>query len=211
MDIISHPSPNFNRRAFAKPDMIIIHYTGMRTAQGALTRLCEDKAPRVSAHYFIHMNGTVYRLVDDEKRAWHAGLSMWEGETDINSRSIGIELDNRGHEHGYHAFPKIQINALIKLLDRIRTDYDIQDRHIVGHSDIAPLRKKDPGYLFPWDLIARFGHGIPPKYLKQMIYDSKNSQFIENLRQFGYACDPVSFLTERNRKVIESFYDRLRH
>jgi N-acetylmuramoyl-L-alanine amidase len=209
MNIISYPSPNFNERAFGNPDMIIIHYTGMKTANQALERMSDNNQPRVSAHFFINMQGDIYQLVDMQKRAWHAGVSNWEGITDINSRSIGIELENKGHEWGYHAFPKLQIKALIKLLDKIRNQYIIQDKHIIGHSDIAPLRKKDPGYLFPWHILAQYGHGIAPFILKKTIYHKNRMKFIENLSDFGYQCDNVCFLSPLNRKVIETFCNKV--
>lgn len=211
MDIISFPSQNYNNRAFEKPDMIVIHYTGMQTAELALERMCDLNSPRVSAHYFIHKNGMVYQLVDEKHRAWHAGVSSWEQEYDINSRSIGIELDNKGHEFGYHAFPAIQIQSLIRLLDSIRSRYDIADKNIIGHSDIAPMRKQDPGYLFPWHILARYKHGLSPKILKETLYSANNAQLFENLSEFGYLCDNVSYFTQLNRAVYKVFMKKIRY
>jgi N-acetylmuramoyl-L-alanine amidase len=211
MDIISFPSPNYNQRAFAKPDMIIIHYTGMLNADMALHRLCDMNPPRVSAHYFIDKKGIIYQLVDEKNRAWHAGVSSWEGINDINSRSIGIELDNKGHEFGYHAFPVIQIKSLIMVLNDIRTRYTICDKNIIGHSDIAPMRKQDPGHLFPWDILAKHGHGIHPSTLKAMLYHPKRHQFFKNLSEFGYLCDNVSYFTPLNRAVYRCFLDKIKH
>lgn len=210
MRIIDYPSLNFNNRAFLKPDMIIIHYTGMQSAQSALERMCDDTAPRVSAHYFIDKQGVIYRLVCETKRAWHAGVSIWEGISDINSRSIGIELENKGHEWGYHTFPKAQINALIRLLDTIRTRYNILDKNIIGHSDIAPLRKKDPGELFPWHDLADAGHGIAPYMLGAMLYHHKTGILFQNLRNFGYGCDKYGYFTPLNRMVFHNFMTKIK-
>lgn len=151
----AYTSPNFNERiGYAAPNMIVLHYTGMKTAKDALERLC-DPAAEVSAHYVIDEDGTLYQLVDEEKRAWHAGVSKWDGETDINSASIGIELVNPGHEFGYRAFPAAQMEALAKLCKDIMTRHDIQT--VLGHSDIAPERKQDPGELFDWQWLADAG------------------------------------------------------
>ncbi|WAC49707.1 N-acetylmuramoyl-L-alanine amidase [Asticcacaulis sp. SL142] len=156
--MIELPSPNFNERA-SPPDMIVLHYTGMETAGAALDRLCDPQA-KVSAHYVIDEDGTVYRLVAEARRAWHAGVSFWKGETDINGASIGIEIVNPGHEFGYRDFPPEQIEALVLLLDDIRDRWDIPDHRILGHSDVAPERKEDPGELFPWSYLAQRGHGL---------------------------------------------------
>lgn len=150
-------SPNFeDRKDGIEPSIILLHYTGMPTAELALQRLC-DPDSKVSAHYVVDEDGTVYRLVEEGKRAWHAGQSEWQGETDINSHSIGIELVNPGHEHGYRPFPEIQIEALIGLCR------DICERHaikwVLGHEHVAPDRKQDPGELFPWDRIEKEGFG----------------------------------------------------
>lgn len=157
---ISRPSPNYDARK-GLPDMIVLHYTGMTSAAAALERLC-DRAAKVSAHYVIDEDGTLYHLVDEARRAWHAGVSFWAGERDINAVSIGIELVNPGHEFGYRPFPEAQISTLIALLDDVRSRWDIPDSRILGHSDVAPDRKEDPGELFPWDLLAAAGHGYVP-------------------------------------------------
>ena len=158
MNFIEAVSPNFNERK-APPDMIVLHYTGMRTGKEALARLCDPEA-KVSSHYLVEEDGRVFRLVPEERRAWHAGVSFWKGETDINGRSIGIEIVNPGHEFGYRAFPDAQIEALIELLTDIRSRWAIEDARIVGHSDVAPARKEDPGELFPWKRLAEAGHGL---------------------------------------------------
>jgi N-acetylmuramoyl-L-alanine amidase len=142
--------------------MLVFHYTGMRDAAAALARLC-DPAAEVSAHYLIEEDGRILALVDEGSRAWHAGASFWRGETDINSRSIGIELVNPGHEFGYRAFPEPQIAALTELAGDIIGRHPIPARNVVGHSDIAPTRKQDPGEMFPWkDLAEKHGIGLWP-------------------------------------------------
>jgi N-acetylmuramoyl-L-alanine amidase len=158
-------SPNYNARQSlggrSYPDMIILHYTGMKTANAALKRLCDPQA-EVSAHYVIEENGRIHQLVEDNQRAWHAGKSYWEGLTDINSASIGIEIVNPGHEFGYKAFPDNQINALEGLFKTLVDHNAIPPHRILAHSDIAPDRKIDPGELFPWARLAASGFGLWP-------------------------------------------------
>jgi len=158
--ITDAPSPNFDERGRAV-DMIVLHYTGMKTGAEALARLC-DRAAKVSAHYFVEENGDVYRLVDEEKRAWHAGVSSWKGEGGVNARSIGIEIANPGHEWGYRDFPEAQIVSIIALLKDIRTRHDITPALVLGHADVAPRRKEDPGEKFPWARLAAAGLGVAP-------------------------------------------------
>lgn len=159
MRLIETPSPNFDERNCRRPvDMVVLHYTGMPTAEAALKRLT-DPAAKVSSHYFIDEDGTIHRLVPEEKRAWHAGVAFWRGVRDVNARSIGIELVNPGHEFGYRAFPPAQIDALLTLLQDIAGRYEILPGNYVGHSDIAPQRKEDPGELFPWERLAEAGFG----------------------------------------------------
>lgn len=158
MNLIEAASPNFNERT-SPPDMIVLHYTGMQSGAAALERLC-DPAAKVSSHYLVEEDGRIFRLVPEERRAWHAGLSFWKGETDINGRSIGVEIVNPGHEFGYRPFPDAQIEAVIALLGDIRSRWSVDDARIVGHSDVAPARKEDPGELFPWKRLAQAGHGL---------------------------------------------------
>lgn len=155
MNLIDAPSPNFDDRG-RSVDMIILHYTGMRIGADALMRLRDPEA-KVSAHYMIEENGDVYRLVDEAKRAWHAGVSSWKGESDINARSIGIEIVNPGHEFGYRDFPAEQVDALIALMKEIRTRFNVDPANVLGHSDVAPRRKEDPGEKFPWGRLAAEG------------------------------------------------------
>jgi N-acetylmuramoyl-L-alanine amidase len=156
--VIEAPSPNFDNRR-APPDMVVLHYTGMQTGEAALERL-RDPVARVSSHYLVEEDGRVFRLVPEERRAWHAGKSWWKGEQDVNSVSVGIEIVNPGHEWGYRAFPEVQIDAVIGLLDGIRSRWTVSNDRIVGHSDVAPNRKTDPGELFPWKRLAQEGHGL---------------------------------------------------
>ena len=148
------PSPNHGPRRLGRPDMIIIHYTGMKTCAAARDRLC-DPAAEVSAHYLIDLDGAVEQLVDEERRAWHAGVSEWEGVTDVNSRSIGIELVNQGHGAGYHPFPEPQMAALEAVIHGIRDRWVIPLENVVGHEDVAPGRKIDPGPKFDWARLVR--------------------------------------------------------
>jgi len=156
------PSPNFDSRPDGAPiDMLVFHYTGMRTAAEALDRLTDPEA-KVSAHYVVEEDGTLWRLVDEKARAWHAGISAWRGETDINGRSVGIELVNPGHAFGYRPFPGAQMEALIELTKGILARHPIPPRNVVGHADIAPARKMDPGELFDWPRLAAAGIGLWP-------------------------------------------------
>ncbi|HEY4028843.1 MAG TPA: N-acetylmuramoyl-L-alanine amidase [Caulobacteraceae bacterium] len=158
MSLIPAPSPNFDQRR-GPPDMVVVHYTGMSTSAEALERLRDPQA-KVSAHYMIEEDGRIYELVPEERRAWHAGVSFWKGEQDVNAVSIGIELVNPGHDFGYPDFPETQIEALIGLLDAIRGRWTIPNGRILGHSDVAPERKVDPGEKFPWKRLALDGHGL---------------------------------------------------
>ena len=160
MKIIERPSPNFEPRS-APVDILLLHYTGMATAEAALERL-SDAVARVSCHWLIDEDGTVYRMVDETMRAWHAGLSFWAGERDVNGHSIGIELVNPGHEWGYRPFPPAQMAALAELAAGILARHAIQPTRVLGHSDVAPERKQDPGELFDWAWLAARGIGLWP-------------------------------------------------
>jgi len=139
--------------------MVVLHYTGMASGPAALERL-RDPAAKVSSHYLVEEDGRVFTLVPEERRAWHAGVSFWAGDRDINGLSIGVEIVNPGHEFGYRSFPKVQIAAVIALLDDVRGRWTIPVARILGHSDVAPARKTDPGELFPWAHLAAAGHGL---------------------------------------------------
>jgi N-acetylmuramoyl-L-alanine amidase len=156
--MIAAPSPNFDARP--RPvDMLVLHYTGMQSAAAARARLC-DPAAKVSSHYLIDEDGTAYALVPEERRAWHAGVSFWRGRDNLNDGAIGIELVNPGHEWGYRVFPPRQMQALIELCEDILARHEIPPANIVGHSDIAPNRKQDPGELFDWRALAAEGIGL---------------------------------------------------
>jgi len=160
--ISQHPSPNFDERGDGVPiDMLVFHYTGMESGDAALARLCDADA-EVSAHYLIDEGGTICQMVDEQNRAWHAGVAYWRGETKINARSIGIELVNPGHEFGYRAFADAQMDAAITLAEDILSRHPIPARNVVGHSDVAPTRKADPGELFDWQRLAGLGIGLWP-------------------------------------------------
>jgi len=157
------PSPNHQRRSEpARIDMLVLHYTGMKTAGQAIERLC-DAAAQVSAHYVIEENGTIWRLVPERRRAFHAGRSCWAGERDLNDVSIGIEIVNPGHEWGYRPFPEEQMAAVECLSGALLSRFAIPPHRVVGHSDIAPDRKADPGELLDWPRLARAGIGIWPE------------------------------------------------
>jgi len=179
---IDRPSPNHDARGVAV-DMLVLHYTGMKTAEEALARLCDPKA-KVSAHYTIDREGRVFAHVPEERRAWHAGVSYWAGETNINARSIGIELVNPGHEFGYVPFAEPQIAVLMDLAQDIVQRHAIPANRVLGHSDVAPARKEDPGELFPWAKLAEFGIGLWPKA------GTRAEAQPEDLARFGYGIPP---------------------
>ena len=195
------PSPNWDERALPVT-MVVLHYTEM-ACDAALARLCDPEA-KVSAHYFISEAGEVVRLVDEAKRAWHAGASYWRGHKDVNSASIGIELDNPGHALGYREFPEAQIEALIPLLHDIVRRHDIPRANVVGHSDVAPARKIDPGELFPWEWLAEYRLCLPrPKKLELGDPFDNDGAFYLALERFGYD------ITD-GRKAVEAFQRRWR-
>jgi N-acetylmuramoyl-L-alanine amidase len=181
MKLVDRPSPNCDTRGGAAVDMLVLHYTGMPSGEAALARLC-DPAARVSAHYTIDEDGTVYAMVPEELRAWHAGVSYWAGARDINARSIGIELVNPGHEFGYRAFPEAQITALMELAGAILARHSIPAWRVLGHSDVAPARKEDPGELLPWVRLAAKGIGLWP----DQAADPGNAQVPKLLAHYGY-------------------------
>jgi N-acetylmuramoyl-L-alanine amidase len=156
--MIATPSPNTDARP-GGVDMLVLHYTGMQSGQAAIDRL-RDPVARVSSHYVVDEDGTVYCLVPEELRAWHAGISFWRGRRVLNDGSVGIEIVNPGHEWGYRPFPEIQIASVIALSQGIMARWPIPPGNVVAHSDIAPDRKQDPGELFPWALLARNGIGL---------------------------------------------------
>src|SRR5471032_2704515 len=187
LKIVERRSPNHDERpAGAAIDILVLHYTGMKTAEEALARLC-DPAARVSAHYTIDRDGTIYAHVPEERRAWHAGISCWAGETNVNARSIGIELVNPGHEFGYIPFAEPQIAALIELARGILSRHPIPAQRLIGHSDVAPARKTDPGELFPWQPLAQSGIGVWPNLSSPIITVDGDAA---GLSRYGYGLPP---------------------
>ncbi len=182
--MIQTPSPNFDERGLPIT-MIVLHYTGMQDAAAAIARLT-DAAAKVSAHYLIAEDGQIVQMVDEDKRAWHAGKSHWRGVDDVNSASIGIELVNPGHEFGYRPFAEPQIEALIPLMKAITMRYRITRGNVVGHSDIAPARKDDPGELFPWRRLARLRLALPSPTQNLMDPHWTDGGFLLALERFGY-------------------------
>jgi N-acetylmuramoyl-L-alanine amidase len=182
--IREHPSPNHDARPEgAVVDLLILHYTGMRTGVEALARLC-DPAAGVSAHYLVEEDGAVFRLVPEERRARHAGVSHWRGREALNATSIGIEVVNPGHEWGYRPFPALQMGAVAELCRGILARHPIPARNVVGHSDVAPDRKEDPGELFDWEGLARLGVGLWPEPADEPAGDT-----LTLLGRIGYRTD----------------------
>lgn len=195
-------SPNYDERN-APVSMVVLHYTEMEGADVAIDRLTDPEA-KVSAHYIISEAGEVTRLVPEEKRAWHAGVSYWRGETDVNAVSVGIELDHPGHAYGYREFADAQIAALAPLLAAIVERHDVPRANVVGHSDVAPQRKTDPGELFPWARIAQLGLCLPrPTKLELGDPFDNDGAFYLALERFGYDISD-------GRKVVEAFQRRWR-
>ena len=182
--MIDTPSPNFDERELPVT-MLVLHYTGMQSEEAAIARLT-DPAAKVSAHYLVKEDGTVLRMVAERDRAWHAGQSHWRGITDVNSASIGIEIVNPGHEFGYRPFPDQQIEALLPLLAEIKERHGVGRGDVVGHSDIAPTRKQDPGELFPWAKLARLRLALPRPTRNLMDPRWTDGGFLLALERFGY-------------------------
>ncbi|HQV03538.1 MULTISPECIES: N-acetylmuramoyl-L-alanine amidase [unclassified Novosphingobium] len=194
-----NPSPNWNERELPI-SMVVLHYTGMPSGAEALERMCSEEGG-VSAHYMIDEDGTVHRLVREDRRAWHAGKSFWRGITDINSASIGIELVNPGHEWGYRPFPDAQMEALLPLLADMVQRHDIPRANVVGHSDIAPTRKDDPGELFDWDLLAAHRLALrTPRVTMPSPFENDGAFFL-GLERWGYdISDPQAAMRAFQRR-----------
>jgi len=182
--ITQAPSPNFDERALPIT-MIVLHYTGMESGAAAVARLRDPEA-KVSAHYVVDEDGSILQLVEEEKRAWHAGRSHWRGITDVNSASIGIEIVNPGHEFGYRPFTDAQMGALIPLVADIKERHGITRGNVVGHSDVAPARKQDPGELFNWHALARLRLALPRPTRNLVDPGWPDAGFMLALERFGY-------------------------
>ena len=206
MELIERTSPNFDERALPV-SMIVLHYTGMPDAEGALDRLTSPEA-KVSAHYCVDEDGKLYQLVDESMRAWHAGKARWRGVTDVNSASVGIEIVNPGHEFGYRPFPDEQIAALIPLIASIKERHAISRGNIVGHSDVAPARKEDPGELFPWEALARRRLALPSPRRDLIDPFWTDAGFLLALERFGYdVTDPMKAVIAFQRRFRPDLID----
>ncbi len=207
--ITNNYSQNFSlpKRAKNKIKFIIIHYTGMKKETSAIKRLCNPKA-KVSSHYFIKKNGSILKLVPEQYEAWHAGKSRWKKYHSLNKYSIGIEIHNSGHNYFYENFSLAQINSIKKLLRNLVKTYNIKYTNILGHSDIAPSRKKDPGEKFPWKNLSKNKlakwHTLIEKNLKKLrlikLSKKEENQLINNLFKIGY--DKLKFYNFRDKKII---------
>lgn len=206
-------SPNHGPRKAAL-DMLVLHYTGMASAEAALDRLC-DPAAEVSAHYLVHEDGRIVQMVAEARRAWHAGVGSWRGEGDINSRSIGIEIVNPGHEYGYRAFADAQIDAVTALSLDILRRHAIRPQRVLAHSDVAPARKKDPGEKFPWDRLAAagVGHWCAPEPISsgRFVQQGAIGRPVEALQSmlslYGYAV-PVSGVFDDETALVVTAFQR---
>ncbi|HTT48187.1 MAG TPA: N-acetylmuramoyl-L-alanine amidase [Pseudolabrys sp.] len=214
------PSPNREeRKGGRKPDMILLHYTGMQTGEAALRRLCAPDS-KVSAHYVVFEDGRIVQCVPENERAWHAGIASWAGETDINSCSIGIEIVNPGHEFGYPDYPLRQIAAVISLCRSIVTRRGpLAPDRILAHSDVAPARKQDPGEKFPWDLMneSGIGHWVRPAPINlegPSIRPGDQGDVVTRLqralRGYGYGIDETGVYDEATQQVIAAFQRHFR-
>ena len=200
------PSPNFDERALPV-SMIVLHYTGMESAAAAADRLC-DPAAKVSCHYLVDEDGSVLEMVPEDKRAWHAGRSHWRGVTDCNSASIGIEIVNPGHEFGYRPFPEAQVDAVVRLVHEIKDRHQVTRGNVVGHSDIAPARKRDPGELFPWHRLAKLRLALPRPTRNLMDPRWSEAGFLLALERFGYdVTDPMAAIMAFQRRFRPELVD----
>ncbi len=213
MLINSNKSLNYSKksRKLRNIEFLIIHYTGMQSTRASLQRLKNPKS-KVSCHYFITKNGVIYRMVEDNKVAWHAGKSKWMNKTNLNKYSLGIEIQNKGHQFGYEKFTKKQISALIQLLKILVKKYKIKKNNILGHSDIAPLRKIDPGENFPWKLLSKKGLALWYKNFKFKKNSNKSKIkrkiFFRNIHKIGYRFFNSSKKSKNDNMVIKSFQRR---
>jgi len=211
-------SPNFGPRVgVARPDMIILHYTGMKTGEGAEAWLCAPES-QVSSHYLVHDNGRIVQMVRESDRAWHAGKSFWAGVTDINSHSIGIEIVNPGHEFGYRSFPARQIASVIDLCRGIIGRCPIPPQRVLAHSDVAPGRKVDPGERFPWRQLADsgVGHFVAPARAggKHVLAEGDSGSSVETLQSmlslYGYGIEITGSFDQQTATLVSAFQRHFR-
>ena len=214
------PSPNYDERKDGRRiDMIVLHYTGMPTGEAALERLCAPES-KVSSHYVVFEDGRIVQCVPENLRAWHAGVSSWAGETDINSLSVGIEIVNPGHEFGYTDFPRRQIAAVISLCRSIITRRGpISADRVLAHSDVAPSRKQDPGEKFPWELLSAsgIGHWVRPAaldiggaVLKPGDQDDAVLRMQRAFKAYGYGIEETGSYDDLTRDVVAAFQRHFR-
>ncbi len=215
---IQHPSPNHDERDGSRVTTLVLHYTGMQTGEAALQRL-SDSASRVSSHYLVEEDGRVFQLVDESLRAWHAGVSSWAGVHGLNSVSVGVEIVNPGHEYGYRAFPEAQMLAVETLASEIVARHIIAKTHVVGHSDIAPMRKDDPGELFDWDRLAVAGLCVAKPVIT---FDASEITLIKGdegasvallqtgLQKIGYGININGSFDDMTEAVVRAFQRRFR-
>ena len=212
------PSPNHGERVgVSAPDSIILHYTGMESAERALSWLCEPES-QVSSHYLVFENGHVIQMVPESRRAWHAGKSFWAGEIDLNSRSIGIEIANGGHPAGLPDFPKAQIDAVAELCRDCGARWSIAPERVLAHSDIAPVRKVDPGEKFPWDILSQkgVGHWVQPAPIGggRFFQRGDSGQPVEALQSmlslYGYGVEISGSYCEKTEGAVTAFQRHFR-
>ncbi len=218
MNIIDHPSPNFDSRSGTAPTMLIMHYTGMKNGPAALERL-SDPTAKVSSHYVVEEDGRVYQLVNEADCAWHAGVSSWRGLGSLNMHSIGIEIVNPGHEFGYRGFPLTQMRSVLALSQAIVTRHAIAPRNIIGHSDIAPMRKIDPGELFDWEWLASNGIGQAVPQIGTNPYDTQLwtgdsgdavRRIQQQLKLYGYSVELTGVYDTQTEINISAFQRHFR-
>jgi N-acetylmuramoyl-L-alanine amidase len=218
VQILSHPSANFDSRNGDAPTLLIMHYTGMESGEAAMARLC-DRTAKVSSHYVVEEDGRIFQLVDEAYRAWHAGVSSWRGLTNLNGHSIGIEIVNPGHEYGYRAFPSVQMHAVLWLSQAIIARHAISARNIVGHSDIAPIRKIDPGELFAWEWLAENGVGQPVPHIdinpySAQLWTGDSGMAVRSLQQrlksYGYGIEVTGVYDTQTEITVSAFQRHFR-
>ncbi len=214
-----HPSPNIEpRRGGARPDILLMHYTGMKSCARAIDWLSRPES-RVSCHYVIDCDGTITQMVAEDMRAWHAGLSVWAGETDINSRSVGFEIHNPGHDDGYHDFPEAQMAAVEALARDVVARHGIRPERVLAHSDVAPERKIDPGEKFDWSRLAAkgIGHWVEPVPIavdEEGLGRGTRGAMVERVQQllaaYGYGLEQTGWLDLRTEVVLAAFQRHFR-